>query len=176
VIVSALHHVLQQKHNQANPFQGRTILVAGITPLSREVAHRLAKQGALLVVADRDRARAQTLAQVLECRAVQFEALYSTLHEVLIFGGDTLAPGTATGREKPLHPGYLKSGMTVMDLTASLRKTQLLREAEGRGCLVVDPAQVLLEQVAQQARAITGKDVPPQPLQEMLGKVLGDED
>jgi len=175
-VVSVLSSVMQQKYNQPNPLQGRTFMIAGITPLSREIAHRLAKHGGLLVVTDRDRARAQTLAQVLSCRMVQFEAVYSTLHDVLIFGGDSMPAGGGTGKEKPLHVGYLKPGMTVVDLTASLRKSPLLREAEGRGCLVVDPAQVLLEQVAQQAKVITNKEVPHQPLQDLLGRVLQEEE
>lgn len=170
-IVAALNRVLQQKYHEANSLQGRTVLIAGITPVSREVAHRVVKNGGLLIVTDRDRQKALTLAQVLGCRGIQFEALYSTLHDVLIFAGDT-----GSGREKPLHLGYLKSGMTVMDLTAPLHKSQLLRDAEHRGCLVVDPGQVLLEQVAQQVKASAGKEVPHEVLQDMLEKVRQEEE
>jgi 3-dehydroquinate dehydratase/shikimate dehydrogenase len=170
-VVSAVEGVLRHKYKEPTPLQGRVFLIAGITPLSREVAHRLARNGARLVVTDRDRTKAHVLAQVLECRAVQFEALYSTLHDVLIFGGET-----GSGREQPLHPGYLKPNMAVMDLSAPLYSSPLLREAEQRGCLVVHPFQVLLEQVAQQARVITGKDVPPEVLRQTLEQVWIEEE
>jgi hypothetical protein len=86
---------------------------------------------------------------------VQFEALYSTIHDVLIVceGAD-------------IHPGYLKSSMTVMDLTSPLQPSSILREAQTRGCVVVMPRQVWLEQVALQTHLLTGKEVSRQLLED----------
>jgi hypothetical protein len=54
--------------------------------------------------------------------------------------------------------------MTVMDLSAGLRKSSLLREAEARGCAALAPLQLWLEQVRAQAGLLTGKEVPRQVL------------
>ena len=75
-----------------------------------------------------------------------------------------------------MHPGYLKPGMTVFDLTAALSKSPLVREAEQRGCVVVGPRQVLLDQLALQARLLTGKEVPGEVLAAALPPSLEEEE
>src|SRR5262249_45484016 len=79
--------------------------------------------------------------------------VYSTLHEVLVRCDET-----------ELHPGYLRPEMTVMDLTAALRPSALLREAAARSCHFVSPGRVLAELVARQARAGAGGGVAREPL------------
>jgi shikimate 5-dehydrogenase len=108
-----------------------------------------------IVPAGRDRDAAHQLAQELKYRFVQFEALYSTIHDVLIVCG-----------EANIHPGYLKPSMTVMDLSSPLQPSSLLREAPTRGCAEAMPRQVWLEQVALQTHLLTGKVVPRQLLEE----------
>ena len=176
-IVAATNETLKQKYGADNSLHGRTFLICGVDRLSQAVAHRLAKNGGLLIVTDRNRAMAAALAQELQCRVIQFEALYSTLHDVLVFAGDESPIGSPmAGKEKPLHLGYLRPGMCVVDLEALLRKSTLLREAEKRSCLTVHPVQVLLEQVAQQIKVITGKEVPRQAMQSTLDAVFQDEE
>jgi hypothetical protein len=50
--------------------------------------------------------------------------------------------------------------MTVMDLTAGLRRSGLLREARLRGCAVVLPLELFLDRLEVQTRLFTGKPVP----------------
>jgi shikimate 5-dehydrogenase len=57
----------------------------------------------------------------------------------------------------PLHPGYLKSGMTVVDLTADVRSSRFLQEAEARGCGIVSPGRLLIEQVREHVRKLGGE-------------------
>src|SRR5438094_722940 len=59
------------------------------------------------------------LAQALECRHVLFEAIYTTIHDVLVVC-DTEKDHKARSGEVGVHPGYLRSGMTVLDLTAAV--------------------------------------------------------
>jgi shikimate 5-dehydrogenase len=89
------------------------------------------------------------------------EAVYSTLHDVLVRCEDT-----------ELHTNYLRPGMAVLDLTALPRPSALLDGAEQRGCHVVSPRQVLVELVARQVRAIAGQDVAHAPLLEALRALL----
>ena len=55
-----------------------------------------------------------------------------------------------------------------MDLTTPLRKSALLREAEQRGCLVVDPRDIFLSRLELQTRMITGKQVPREVLEQAV--------
>jgi shikimate 5-dehydrogenase len=103
---------------------------------------------------------------------VLWEAVYNTSHDVVVLGPDAATKDTASGL--PLHPGYLKPGMAVVDLTAGLRPSKFLREAESRGCAVVTPGRVLIEQVREHARRL-GADVPAAALAEKLAGWLPDE-
>src|SRR5262249_34199405 len=115
------------------------------------------------------RAAAQQLAQALACRFVQFEAVYTTMHDVVIVCDDEAELAKSRkGEAAGLHPGYLRPGMTVMDLTSTTEKTPLVREAQLRGCSVVTPRQLLLGQLELQTRLLTGKDVPPEVLDKAL--------
>jgi 3-dehydroquinate dehydratase / shikimate dehydrogenase len=171
----AINRVMHGKYEVENALEGRTFLIAGTTPLAKAVGQRIAKNGGILIVTDRDRNAAAATAQELQCRQVQFEALYTTLHDVLVFGGDEPAPGLPQAAFKPLHTNYLKPGMTVVDLTAPLRRSPLLRQAEERGCLVVPPALVLIEQVLQHLKLIANKEVPRELLDGVLDKVFIDD-
>jgi 3-dehydroquinate dehydratase/shikimate dehydrogenase len=151
--VNALETVMKTRGSSEHPLAGRIVLIAGTGELTRMMASELKQHGSVLIIAGRDREAAHHLAQEMKCRFVQFEALYTTIHDVLIVCD-----------EDDIHPGYLKPGMTVMDLTASLPKSTLLREAESRGCAVVVPRELWLEQVALQAHLLTGKKVPRQIL------------
>jgi 3-dehydroquinate dehydratase / shikimate dehydrogenase len=162
--VQALETAMQARSASANPLAGRMVLLAGVNDLTRMMARELAQRGSVLIIAGRDRDAAHQLAQQLKCRFVQMEALYTTIHDVLI-----------VCEEGEIHPGYLKSSMTVLDLTASLRKSLLLREAETRGCLVVAPPQVWLEQTVLQTLLLTSKDVPRRLLAEAASSLLEEQ-
>jgi hypothetical protein len=83
------------------------------------------------------------------------------LHDVLVRCDDT-----------DLHPGFLKPGRTVVDVTALPRSSSLLDEAGQRGCRVVSPRQLLVELVNRYLRAIAGKTVPQEFLLEVLDPLL----
>jgi shikimate dehydrogenase len=136
---------------------GRMVLLAGANDLTRMIGRELTQRGSIVIIAGHDRDAAHQLAQEQKCRFVQFEALYTTIHDVLIVCDET-----------NIHPGYLKSSMTVMDLTSPLQPSSLLREAQTRGCTVATPRQVWLEQTALQTHLLTGKDVPRQVLEDAV--------
>jgi shikimate 5-dehydrogenase len=143
--------------------RGRVVMLVGVNGLSRALAAGVQRAGAIPVVAGRDKSSAQALAQSLGCRFVHGEAVYSTLHEVLVRCDDT-----------ELHPGFLKPGMTVVDVAALPRESGLLSEAGQRGCRVVSPQQVLVELVNRQTRAVVGETVPREFLLETLRPLIED--
>jgi shikimate 5-dehydrogenase len=49
--------------------------------------------------------------------------------------------------------------MVVVDLTANIRPSRFLREAESRACGIVSPQRLLIEQIREHVRKLGG-DVP----------------
>jgi len=145
------------------PLHGRVVMLVGARGLSRVLATGVQRAGAIPIIASNDRQAGQDLAKALGCRFVREEAVYTTLHDVLVRCEDTA-----------LHPGYLKPGMTVVDVTALPRESGLLAEARQRGCQVVSPEQLLIELVTRYLRAITGAAVPREFLLGVLRPLIED--
>ena len=82
----------------------------------------------------------------------------------------------ARSGEAGLHSGYLKPTMSVMDLTSMPRPSVLLRDAAVRGCGVVSPRQLLVQQLQLQFRLIAGKEAPRELLEAALTSTVGAEE
>src|SRR5262249_32885931 len=114
--LNSLVNVLKPKFGD-QPLHNRLIAIVGLTAAAKSLAQELQRAGAGVILTSHQKKAGLEAAQALSCRYVQFEALYSTIHDVLIICDQekTETPGRpgATG----VHPGYLKPGMTVLDLT-----------------------------------------------------------
>jgi shikimate 5-dehydrogenase len=168
----ALQDALRERHPGATPLQGRIVALVGVNALSRTLAGGIQQHGGSPFVVSHDKAAAHELAQQLGCRYVQFEALYTTLHEVLVVCDHEKHRMAGAG----VHPGYLKPGMTVMDLTATLTATALLSEAQARHCTVIEPRRLLLDQLALQGQLLTGKEVSRELIERAMPGFLQDEE
>jgi len=148
--------------------KGRTVMLAGCGALTRMLAGALKTCGASLIWASKKRDMAQSTSQALGGRQLLWDAIYVTSHDVLVIGHDGAKPGaTEATDELPIHPGYLKPGMTVLDLTATMRPSRFMAETETRGCAVVTPGRLLVEQVREHVRKLGG-EVPAAVLEEKL--------
>jgi 3-dehydroquinate dehydratase/shikimate dehydrogenase len=175
--VGALETTLH-KSTAPQRLKGRTVMIVGANPTARAIAFAAQQRGAVPIIASRDRDAGTQLAKDIEGRYVQFEGLYSTMHEICIICSDERLPGKARGKaaETGLHAGFLKPGMAVMDLTALPRQSALLREAHTRGCRVVTPRRLLLEHLTLLLRAITGAEVPRDSLKQVLRTMVDEEE
>ncbi len=151
---NSLESAMRARSGSEHPLAGRLIMLAGVNDQARMMARELKQRGCVLIFAGRDRDIAHKLAQEMQCRFVQWEALYTTNHDVLI----------VCDSESAVHPGYLKPGMTVLDMTSPLQASELLRKAQVRGCGVVSPRELWLQQVSLQAHLLTSKEMPRQVL------------
>jgi 3-dehydroquinate dehydratase/shikimate dehydrogenase len=174
--VTALEKTLRQRDPEKEPpLQGRVVVLAGCGPLTRMIAGTLKERGAALVFASKEREAAQRLSQLFGGRQIAWEGIYATLHDVIIVSRDPKTNDDADD-ELPLHPGYLKSSTTVLDLTAIPRRSPFLREAKLRGCSVVSPADVLLEQVREHVNRVCGREIAIEVLREKLTAWLDEDD
>jgi len=171
-VVAAVVGALKTKSQADNPLKDRATVLAGLTPLTEALGREIRVRGGNLILCSRQRKAGQELAQQLGCRYMQFDALYAISHEVFILCDEEKAPTAGAGG---IHPGFLKPGMVVIDLTAALRRTLLLQSAADRGCLIVEPAQLLLDELQAIAGKITGKAVPRDVLEKALPEHLRDE-
>jgi 3-dehydroquinate dehydratase/shikimate dehydrogenase len=150
----------------ASQLQGRHVVVVGVNATARALAFGIKERGGALIIASHNREAAHQLATKLECRYVQFEALYTTMHEILVVADHEKEHGKGKGSttEGGVHPGYLRPAMTVLDASPSAGESPLLHEAQARGCRVVSPRLLLRSQLALQAQLLTGKTVPGEVL------------
>jgi len=172
-VLAAIVRALKTKSQADNPLKDRATVLAGLTPLTAALGRQVLAHSGNLILCSRQRKAGQELARQLGCRYMQFDALYAISHDVFILCDEEKPPGA--GSAAGVHPGFLKPGMTVLDLTAPVRRTPLLQSAADRGCLVVEPADLLLDELEAIARKITGKDVPRDLLEKALPEHLREE-
>lgn len=166
--VAALEETLRKREpDKENALQGRICMFAGCGPLARMIAGALKAKGALVVFASRDRTEAQRLSQAFGGRQIGWDGIYATIHDVLILCRDK-DEDEADEDRLPLHPGYLKSTITVMDLTNIPNRSRFLDEAKLRSCGIVPPASLLLEQVREHVHRIGGKEIEREVLRKQL--------
>jgi 3-dehydroquinate dehydratase / shikimate dehydrogenase len=165
---SALAAALQAKFPVPNPIHNRMIAIVGLSGLARCLASDWIRKGASVILTSHQKKAGTEAAQALGCRFVQFEALYSTMHDVLVVCDEEKAETAARTPTHGIHASYLKAGMTVMDLSASFFDSELTQEAIGRGCQVVQARPLLVELLHVQCQKLTGKDVP----REIIDKVI----
>ncbi len=163
--LAALETALKKRVTGDEPFKGRFCMIVGVNASAQALAHDLKKRGAAIIVASHNRAAAQQLAQAVEGRSIQQEALFTTIHDVFLLCDDEREHTKAKGS---MNASFLKPGMTVMDLTAGVKKSDFVREAEQRGCSVVTPQLLWLDQVSAQAKLLTGKELPRQILEDAV--------
>jgi 3-dehydroquinate dehydratase/shikimate dehydrogenase len=173
--LAALETTIRRPTQAEKPLEGRVVMIVGPNAAARAIAYGVKRRGGVPIIASRDAGTAQLAAQLFQCRHVQFEAIYSTMHDVLIVCSeekDKLRDKARSG-EAGLHAGYLKPTMTVMDLSEMPLNTKLVDDARFRGCAVVSPRQVLIGQLELQIKLITGKEPPRQVLVDTLDHVIG---
>jgi 3-dehydroquinate dehydratase/shikimate dehydrogenase len=172
--VTALETELKSRTPKDMPLRDRIVMVVGTGGLARGIVRGVQARGANVVLVGRDRNRARSLAEELGCRFVRMEALYSTLHDVLVVCPEESRPSEASETES-VHPGYLRPGMTVLDLTA-LTSSPLLQSAEIGGCAIVPPLQLFVQRLSRQFHLLTGQEGPEQVLKDALTQCIDDRE
>jgi 3-dehydroquinate dehydratase/shikimate dehydrogenase len=170
VALAALLALLKKKTGLDEPLHNRPVAIAGVGGLARSFALELQRRAAGVLVGSHQRKAAAQLAKDVGCRHIQLEGLYTTMHDVLV-----VCDNEQTDGRSGIHTGYLKESMTVMDLTSGLRPSPLLAEARARGCAVVEPRALFVDQLELVVKMMSSKQVPRTVLEEAGARALGDE-
>jgi shikimate dehydrogenase len=170
---------LQSLREVVDP-KGKTVLMFGAGGAARAIGVELALAGAArVIVANRGKDRGQILVDLLNAKT-------SAKAELIVWRGackvlkdvDILVNATSIGlhgnvdARLDLDPETLRAGLVVADVIPNPPRTWLIREAEERGCDVVDGLGMLVNQGVIGVKYWTGVDVDPLAMREKLEEIF----
>ena len=135
----------------------RTALVLGAGGSARAVAYALRRAGAAVAVWNRNPERARAIASDLGVAAVTGRVPAEVLVNCTSVG---LHDQAQTFKELPVTSDDIGEYACVVDLVYRDGGTELLRQAERRGCRCVDGLEILVRQGARSFEIWTGRSAP----------------
>jgi shikimate dehydrogenase len=135
----------------------RSALILGAGGSARAAAYALRSTGAAVAVWNRTPERARALAADLGAAAVDGAVAAEVLVHCTSVG---LTDPAATFKNLPLSADDIGRYACVVDLVYRDGGTELLREAERRGCRCVDGLEILVRQGARSFEIWTGRAAP----------------
>lgn len=156
------------------------VVVLGTGGSARAVANALIQVGARVTVVSRHRDRAAQMLWELgaEARALQYSdpAVVHVMHQARVMVNTTplgLYPHVEEMPPIPLEG--LHPDMLVYDLIYNPPVSRLLREAQKRGCAIMNGVKMLVYQGAESFRLWTGQYPPVDVMEQVVRKALGME-
>jgi shikimate dehydrogenase len=159
---------------------GRTLVVLGAGGAARAIAVEAALAGgAAIAIVNRDRNRGAELVALLRgatdtrVELTVWDRPYRVPAET-----DILVNATSVGlfpdvdARLDLDPDRLRPGMVVADVIPNPPRTRLIREAEARGCVVLDGLGMLVNQGAIAIRHWTGIDPDPAVMRQTVAEIF----
>jgi shikimate dehydrogenase len=160
---------------EVRPMAGARVLLLGAGGAARAIAFGLRERGAQVAIANRDRAKAETVAADTGAHAVAFdEADRASAYDVVI-NATTVGQrdqGEASAAS-PLRGAAIRTGLVVMDIVYKPIRTPLLAIAADRGALAIHGGRMLLYQAAAQFELYTGQAAPLEAMDAALRGALG---
>jgi shikimate dehydrogenase len=135
----------------------RSALILGAGGSARAAAHALRATGAAVAVWNRNAERGRRLAADLTVAAVDGPVRAEALVNCTSVG---LHDPAETFKEIPVNADDLGTYACVVDLVYRDGGTELLRQAEQRGCRCVDGLEILVRQGARSFEIWTGRTAP----------------
>lgn len=151
---------------------GRRVLLLGAGGAARAIAFGLRERGASVIVANRDREKAERLAAEAGASAASLEpAVFAGDHEVIV---NATSRGMAeVDARSPVPEEALRPGLVVMDIVYKPPRTELYEAARRRGAIAVHGGRMLLHQAAEQFRLYTGVPAPLEAMDDALQAQIG---
>ncbi len=159
--------------------KGKSVVIFGAGGAARAIAVELALAGVKkITVVNRSTARGEELVRLLRdklklnAELVRWEGDY-----IIPAGTDVVINGTSIGlydgeARLALDVSSLKAGMIVADVVFSPPRTRLIREAEARGCKVLDGLGMIVNQGVICIQYWTGVDPEPVILRRAVEQAL----
>lgn len=152
---------------------GCRVLLLGAGGAARAVAFAFAEAGARLVLANRERSRAEALGREVGAEEAGGLELARALQ-----GFDAVVNASSRGMQdvdpsSPIETTLLRSDLVVMDIVYKPIHSALIRAAEERRCPTVHGGRMLLHQATRQFELYTGRPAPLAVMEAELNRALG---
>jgi len=166
---------------------GKSLVILGAGGAARAIAVEAALAGAAkITVVNRGRERGETLAALLSTLGAAAPSSVALTTAFVPWDGelsvaegtDVLVNATSIGlfpdvdARLPLDPESLRPGTVVADVIPNPPRTRLIRDAEARGCTVLDGLGMLVNQGVIAIRHWTGVDPDPAVMRAALEDAL----
>ncbi len=169
-----------QSVQELGPVAGKTAVLLGAGGAARAVGVELLKAGASgITVVNRARQRGEELTAVLNREAPGKARFVPLTGEFSVPAGtDLFINATSIGlfpdvnARVPVVTDSLKPGMVVCDVLPNPPRTRLVRDAESRGCRVLDGLGMLVNQGVIGIRLWAGRDPNPAVMRKALEGVF----
>jgi len=157
---------------EVRPLAGCRVLLLGAGGAARAVAFAFVAAGAHLTIANRDRRRAEALAQEVGAQAAGDTDLAAALDPFDAVVNASSRGMTDVDPTSPIEPSQLRRDLTVMDIVYKPIWTELIRAAVTQGCPTVHGGRMLLHQATRQFELYTGRPAPAERMDEELHRAL----
>lgn len=159
--------------------KGKSVVVLGAGGASRAIAVEVALAGAKRVTIvnrteDRGRAVAALLKGRVDVEFVPWKADYTPAAGVdVLVNATSIGLFPDTGARVPVDLTTLRPGTVVADVIPNPPRTRLVRDAEAKGCTVLDGLGMLVNQGVIGFKYWTGIDADPKVMRRALEEVFG---
>jgi shikimate dehydrogenase len=163
------------------PVEGKKAVLLGAGGAARAIGVELLRAGAgSVTVVNRSEARGRELVAVLDAVAPGRSSFVPWRGDYAVPAGtDLVVNATSIGlfpdveARVPLDVGTLAPGMLVCDVIPNPPRTRLVRDAEARGCAVLDGLGMLVNQGVIGIQLWAGQDPDPEVMRRALLDVFG---
>jgi len=147
--------------------KNKNILILGSGGTAKAIGHGIKQKGGILTVTyNRNKDRAEFLANELECELIACHDAGTRPIDILI----NCSPVGMSPKinETPFLARDLRREMIVFDVVYNPLETKLIREAKAVGCKVILGSELFINQAAQQFELWTGQTAPAEVMRETL--------
>ena len=161
--------------------RGKRVVMFGAGGAARAIGVELALAGAAsITVVNRGRERGETLARLLGDRTpvaagfVRWEGAYGVPAEAdIVVNATSIGLYPDVDARLAIELDSLRRGLVVADVIPNPPRTRLVRDAEARGCVVLDGLGMLVNQGVIGIKYWTGVDADPAVMQAKLVALFG---
>ncbi len=145
---------------------GKTVMILGAGGAARAAALALQEAGANVTMLARDAGKAREAAELVGVASGALSELADRTWDVLI-NATPVGSGSTVG-ESLVPMAKHQPASVVLDMVYEPRKTQLLADAEGHACTVIEGIEMLLGQAAPQFEVWTGETAPTEEMRDAV--------